>query len=201
MYSNKFDTPRQAAREKYYENDRKRGARILSVVVSRANRRLRTCNDRFRSKRELRIADAGRHCYCSRSSTGSALGSVFMKGSLRGRGYTSGVFEYYDSAKAADRLQTAILSVHIVGCLAAYRKRSQWMKSTTRRKLRMFLGRLVRPPRRMHTLISDLHNRCIFDRCVLMRSSQRGLCIYSVSMCCKTLCNFMLRLATSRSRA
>lgn len=101
MCSNKFDTPRQAAREKYYGNDRKRGARILSAVVSRANRRLRTCNDRFRSKRELSIADVGRrHCYCLRSSAGSALGSVFMKGPLRGRVMASGVFGYYDSGKA-----------------------------------------------------------------------------------------------------
>lgn len=69
MYSNKFDTPRQAAREKYYGNDRKPGTRILSIAVPRANRRLRTCNDRFRSKRELSIADVGRrHCYCLRST-------------------------------------------------------------------------------------------------------------------------------------
>lgn len=108
MYSNKFDTPRQAAREKYYGNDRKPGTRILSIAVPRANRRLRTCNDRFRSKRELSIADVGRrHCYCLRSSAGSALGSVFMKGPLRGRVMASGVFGYYDSGKT-DR-QTAVL--------------------------------------------------------------------------------------------
>lgn len=70
MYSNKFDTPRQAALE-VLRNRPEAGCpntfcRFLFRV--RVNGRVRTCNDRFRSKHELSIDDVGRrHCYCLRS--------------------------------------------------------------------------------------------------------------------------------------
>jgi len=83
MYSNKFDTPRQATlevlRKRPEAGHPNTFCRFLFLVS--ANGRVRTCNDRFRSKRELSIDDVGRrHCYCLRGNAARLRDPVFMKG-------------------------------------------------------------------------------------------------------------------------